>query len=654
MNDDLELLQEYASRQSEPAYEALVARHVSLVHSAALRQVRDPNLAEEITQTVFIILARKADSLSPKTILPGWLYRTTRYVSAAALKIQRRRVRREQEAHMLSMAHELQTDSVWEQLSPLLDEAMAQLRDKDRNALVLRYFQNKSLRDVGAALGLDEYAAQKRVGRALDKLHRYFSKRGVPSTMAIIAGAISTNSVQVAPAMMAKSVAAVATVKGAAAGGSTLILIKGALKLMAWTNTKTAAVVGAALIFTTGTGIVTIKAVRSARTPGWSNGPLPRTLAELNAWYVEPPAGQNAATFISQGIAALQISDAGRITNLPVLGSLPPPGTPLPPDEKSALAAFIGANRDALQLFAQGAVYEQCRYPVDFSRALATTMPYLKDVKRSAQVAELAAILHSADHEGKQAADDVLLTLALARSLKAEPAILSQLVRAAGVFYAVAALEQVLNCTDLPAESLSELLKAFQNMENYDARGVGFNRAMVGERVINVASLPLTRLKGNRLKQDQQYLEKTFNLALAARKEALPARLQVGDLIRQRTTEARNAGLLASALLLTNLDVLVVREASCLANLRLAMTAVALEQFRAAHDHRYSADLSALTPVYLTATPQDPFDGQPLRYRKQGEGYLLYSIGPDLKDDGGERKKGKDGDIVFTIVTPPS
>src|SRR5689334_13347807 len=123
MNDDMDLVREYAVRGSERAFEALVSRHVSLVHSAALRQVRDSQLAEEITQTVFIILARKAGSLGPKTVLPGWLYRTTRYVSAAALKIQRRREHREQEAHMDATIQENKSDSVWEQLEPLLDEA---------------------------------------------------------------------------------------------------------------------------------------------------------------------------------------------------------------------------------------------------------------------------------------------------------------------------------------------------------------------------------------------------------------------------------------------------------------------------------------------------------------------------------------------------
>jgi len=253
MNDDMDLLRDYAVRQSEQAFATLVARHVHLVHSAALRQVRDSHLAGEITQTVFIILARKANSLGPKTILSGWLYRTAQFVSKAALKREFRRRLREEEAHMQAITDPDQTGSTWEQLSPFLDEAMAQLRDKDRDAIVLRYFENRSLKEIGGALGVEERAAQKRVARGLEKLRKFFVKRGIASTTTVIAGAISANSVQAAPVALAKSVTAVAIAKGAAASGSTLTLIKGALIIMAWTKMKTAIVVGAGVLLAIGT-----------------------------------------------------------------------------------------------------------------------------------------------------------------------------------------------------------------------------------------------------------------------------------------------------------------------------------------------------------------------------------------------------------------
>jgi RNA polymerase sigma factor (sigma-70 family) len=241
MTDDMALLREYARHNSEEAFAMLVSRHVNLVYSVALRQAHDPNLAEEITQAVFIILARKAEALGPKTILPGWLCRTTRYTCANALTIQRRRQRREQEAYMQSILNEPEPDA-WRQIAPLLEGAMERLGQKDHDAVVLRFFEGRNFKEVGAALGASENAAKKRVNHALEKLRRYFSKHGFVSTTAIIAGTISIHSVQAAPTELAKSIAAVVMAKGAAAGVSTLTLVKGALKLMAWTKAKTAIV----------------------------------------------------------------------------------------------------------------------------------------------------------------------------------------------------------------------------------------------------------------------------------------------------------------------------------------------------------------------------------------------------------------------------
>ncbi len=269
--DDNALLREYVERDSEEAFAALVTRHVNKVYSVALRLTGNPHSAEEITQAVFVILARKSRQLGKRVILSGWLYQTARLTAVTFIRGGIRRARREQEAHMQSLLNESESDALsrrnsmeadWMQIAPLLDAAMAGLNEADRHAVVLRFFDGKSLREVGAASGANEEAAKKRVSRALEKLRTFFAKRGVSSTTAIIAGAISANSVQAAPVALAKAVTTIAVAKGATAGGSTLTLIKGALKIMAWTKAKTAIVVSLAVILATGTTTVTIKKLR--------------------------------------------------------------------------------------------------------------------------------------------------------------------------------------------------------------------------------------------------------------------------------------------------------------------------------------------------------------------------------------------------------
>ena len=267
--DDMALVREYAASNSETAFETLVSRRVGFVYSAALRQVRDPLMAEEVTQAVFIILAQKAGKISDKTLLTGWLFRTTRFAALAQIRAAARRRRHEQEAQMQSELQQTAADEFWRQMSPLLDEALATLGETDRQAVLLRFFENKSLAEVGTQLGTAEDTARKRVSRALEKLHRYFSKRGVSSTTAIIAGAISANSVQAAPMALAKAVTTVAIAKGAAASGSTLTLIKGVLKIMAWAKAKTAIIVGAGILVATGTATVTVKEIQDHRVYEW-------------------------------------------------------------------------------------------------------------------------------------------------------------------------------------------------------------------------------------------------------------------------------------------------------------------------------------------------------------------------------------------------
>ncbi len=243
------LVREYARRDSEPAFATLVSRHVNLVYSVALRQVGNPHLAEEIAQAVFIILARKSKSLSPKTILSGWLCRTARNVSADTLKIQRRRQFREQESQMQSLLNE--PDSTpWNQTAPLLDEALNCLGEKEHDAAVLRFFDGKELKQVGAAMGTTEDAARMRVNRGIENLRQFFAKRGITLSAAAVIGAIAANSVQAAPAGLAAAITATAL------SGTTIATaaVVAATKTIAMTTLQKS-IVAATIAVLTGAGI---------------------------------------------------------------------------------------------------------------------------------------------------------------------------------------------------------------------------------------------------------------------------------------------------------------------------------------------------------------------------------------------------------------
>lgn len=225
MPEDNAQLQLYAETRSEQAFSALVHRHLPLVYSAALRQTGNPHQAEEVAQTVFLTLARKAGTLREHPTLGGWLYTTTCYIAAKARRTELRRHRREQEAQTMQdqeNAPPLSAD--WVQLRPVIDETMLLLKEDDRTAVLLRFFENRPYGEIGARLGLNENTARMRVDRALEALRSALARRGIASTAAALGTVLTAQATLTPPTGLA--IAITSGTATTATGGALLLLMK--------------------------------------------------------------------------------------------------------------------------------------------------------------------------------------------------------------------------------------------------------------------------------------------------------------------------------------------------------------------------------------------------------------------------------------------
>jgi RNA polymerase sigma factor (sigma-70 family) len=280
---DSQLLDAWVEARAERAFAELVRRHLDFVFSAAWRMVGDSHLAQDVTQSVFIALARDAARISNRCVLSGWLHGAVHNIAAQTIRTDARRRAREQEAAAMNELLATESNPTWELIAPHLDGALRELSEPDRDAVLLRYFENKSLREVGQALGTSDDTAQKRVSRAVERLREVFAARGVTAGVGGLMAVVSTNAVQAAPVGLADTISTAAALGATSIAGSAAAT---ATKTIAMTTLQKA-IVGTVLAVAVGTEIYQAHETGSLRTQMQTieqqQGPLAKELGQLTS-----------------------------------------------------------------------------------------------------------------------------------------------------------------------------------------------------------------------------------------------------------------------------------------------------------------------------------------------------------------------------------
>lgn len=320
MSTDAELLQRYARERDERAFAELVQRHLGVVYNAAFRRAGGRNhLAEEIAQKVFTDLARKASGLSHHPALTGWLHRSTRYAAIDAIRSEQRGQQLTQTLSAMPDTAPTPEEQVeWSQLRPVLDEALDDLKEGDREAMLLRYFEGLSFAEVGARMNLSENTARMRTERALEKLRSLLGKRGITSTTAALGLLLANSAFAAAPAGMAATVTAASLAATPAAGALATFLLMNKIAIPALSAVAAAGVT--ALVWTSVVPTVSAEELATLRA---ENARLAQATAPgASAEKMDAVAKEFAAT--ATGIArALEERHTARVTSAPAGGASP-------------------------------------------------------------------------------------------------------------------------------------------------------------------------------------------------------------------------------------------------------------------------------------------------------------------------------------------
>jgi len=415
---------------------------------------------------------------------------------------------------------------------------------------------------------------------------------------------------------------------------------------------------------------ISLKSKLQARIDAIRAAGYPVTCAELDKWYTIPENTENAAHTLMDAFSYYKVWDKTKSESLPVVGraELPPRTEPLGEEMKALVTQYIADNNEALSLIHEAAAIEHSRYPIDLSAGYGTNWNYLTEMRMAVFLLKLEAILHAENGNGKLAIHSAISIFGIARSLAKEPATISQLVRSAYQSLATSTIEYCINRADLTDEQLVELIECLQNTERIS----DISCAFVGERCWGLSffkspeSVNPDIIEGIPVRPILE-LYKAVGLADADAVIYLDlmdgymksTRLPLHE--RQKAVDAVSAKIQSTPMihvLLHEIMPLLSRvttlELRTIAHLRTADAALGVQRYRLAAG-KLPDKLADLVPTYLQSVPKDPFDGNDLRYKKLETGFVVYSIGEDLSDDGGKEKpprstkESPNWDVTFIV-----
>ena len=415
---------------------------------------------------------------------------------------------------------------------------------------------------------------------------------------------------------------------------------------------------------------LSLKSKLQARIDAIRADGYPVTCAELDKWYTIPENVENAAYTIIDAFSYYNQWDKDKSEPLPLVGQAKLPARTEPMDEemKALIVQYVADNNEAIEMLHTAAAIEHSRYPIDLSAGFEAAIPDLSEIRTAVRLLKLEAILHTENGDGKLAVRSAKSCFGIARSLAKEPVMISQLVRTACQSLTATTIEYCVNRIELADEQLVELIEYVHNAENISDMSCAF----VGERCMGISffkspeSVNPDSINGIPFRPIVE-LYKAIGLADAdeiiyldimdgyIKTAQLPVhqRMEAAKAIDARLESTSQIHILLHAIMpaLARVNTIDLRN---IAQLRTARIALAIERYRLAAGSLPDT-LADLVPAYLDAVPTDPFDGNELRYKKLETGFVVYSIGEDLSDEGGKEKPSRrtkespNWDVTFIV-----